>query len=165
MNSILIGKIVNIHGIKGEIKVYPYTDDIENLSKLKEIYFDEKLEKKYIIKSSKIQKNMLILKLDSIDSVEEAEKLRNMNLYIPKLKVQEEDTYYIEDLISLEVIDIKNNVSIGKITYVFNNGANDVYEILTNDGKKVYFPAIKQVVKQVDIKNNKIYVEVMKGLI
>lgn len=165
MNSILIGKIVNIHGIKGEIKVYPYTDDIENLSKLKEIYFDEKLEKKYIIKSSKIQKNMLILKLDSIDSVEEAEKLRNMNLYIPKLEVKEEDTYYIEDLISLEVIDIKNNVSIGKITYVFNNGANDVYEILTNDGKKVYFPAIKQVVKQVDIKNNKIYVEVMKGLI
>lgn len=165
MNSILIGKIVNIHGIKGEIKVYPYTDDIENLSKLKEIYFDEKLEKKYIIKSSKIQKNMLILKLDSIDSVEEAEKLRNMNLYIPKLEVKEEDTYYIEDLISLEVIDIKNNVSIGKITYVFNNGANDVYEILTNDGKKVYFPAIKQVVKKVDIKNNKIYVEVMKGLI
>ena len=165
MNSILIGKIVNIHGIKGEIKVYPYTDDIENLSKLKEIYFDEKLEKKYIIKSSKIQKNMLILKLDSIDSVEKAEKLRNMNLYIPKLEVKEEDTYYIEDLISLEVIDIKNNVSIGKITYVFNNGANDVYEILTNDGKKVYFPAIKQVVKQVDIKNNKIYVEVMKGLI
>ena len=165
MNSILIGKIVNIHGIKGEIKVYPYTDDIENLSKLKEIYLDEKLEKKYIIKSSKIQKNMLILKLDSIDSVEKAEKLRNMNLYIPKLEVKEEDTYYIEDLISLEVIDIKNNVSIGKITYVFNNGANDVYEILTNDGKKVYFPAIKQVVKQVDIKNNKIYVEVMKGLI
>mgnify|MGYP005778808549 FL=1 len=165
MNSILIGKIVNIHGIKGEIKVYPYTDDIENLSKLKEIYLDEKLEKKYIIKSSQIQKNMLILKLDSIDSVEEAEKLRNMNLYIPKLEVKEEDTYYIEDLISLEVIDIKNNVSIGKITYVFNNGANDVYEILTNDGKKVYFPAIKQVVKQVDIKNNKIYVEVMKGLI
>lgn len=165
MNSILIGKIVNIHGIKGEIKVYPYTDDIENLSKLKEIYLDEKLEKKYIIKSSKIQKNMLILKLDSIDSVEEAEKLRNMNLYIPKLEVKEEDTYYIEDLISLEVIDIKNNVSIGKITYVFNNGANDVYEILTNDGKKVYFPAIKQVVKKVDIKDNKIYVEVMKGLI
>lgn len=165
MNSILIGKIVNIHGIKGEIKIYPYTDDIENLSKLKEIYLDEKLEKKYIIKSSKIQKNMLILKLASIDSVEKAEKLRNMNLYIPKLEVKEEDTYYIEDLISLEVIDIKNNVSIGKITYVFNNGANDVYEILTNDGKKVYFPAIKQVVKQVDIKNNKIYVEVMKGLI
>ena len=165
MNSILIGKIVNIHGIKGEIKIYPYTDDIENLSKLKEIYLDEKLEKKYIIKSSKIQKNMLILKLDSIDSVEEAEKLRNMNLYIPKLEVKEEDTYYIEDLISLEVIDIKNNVSIGKITYVFNNGANDVYEILTNDGKKVYFPAIKQVVKKVDIKDNKIYVEVMKGLI
>lgn len=165
MNSILIGKIVNIHGIKGEIKIYPYTDDIENLSKLKEIYLDEKLEKKYIIKSSKIQKNMLILKLDSIDSVEKAEKLRNMNLYIPKLEVKEEDTYYIEDLISLEVIDIKNNVSIGKITYVFNNGANDVYEILTNDGKKVYFPAIKQVVKKVDIKDNKIYVEVMKGLI
>ena len=165
MNSILIGKIVNIHGIKGEIKIYPYTDDIENLSKLKEIYLDEKLKKKYIIKSSKKKKNMLILKFDSIDSVEEAEKLRNMNLYIPKLEVKEEDTYYIEDLISLEVIDIKNNVSIGKITYVFNNGANDVYEILTNDGKKVYFPAIKQVVKKVDIKDNKIYVEVMKGLI
>lgn len=164
MESILIGKIVNTHGIKGEVKVYPYTDDIDNLSKIKEVYFDEKLNDKHKVKSCKIQKNMLIIKLEGINIVEEAAKLKDTNLYIIKEDISDiEDTYYVEDLIGMDVIDEKEQV-IGTITYVFNTGANDVYEIKTLDNKDIYIPAIKDVVKKVDVKNKKMYIEMMEGL-
>ena len=164
MESILIGKIVNTHGIKGEVKVYPYTDDIDNLSKIKEVYFDEKLNDKHKVKSCKIQKNMLIIKLEGINIVEEAAKLKDTNLYIIKEDISDmEDTYYVEDLIGMDVIDEKD-VVIGTITYVFNTGANDVYEIKSSDNKEIYIPAIKDVVKKVDVKNKKMYIEMMEGL-
>lgn len=165
MESILIGKIVNTHGIKGEVKVYPYTDDIDNLSKIKEVFFDEKLSNKHKVKSCKIQKNMLIMKFQNIDLVDEAENLRDTNIYIKKEDISDlEDTYYIEDLIGMDVIDEKEQV-IGTISYVFNTGANDVYEIKTLDNKDIYIPAIKDVVKKVDVKNRKMYIEMMKGLL
>ena len=164
MESILIGKIVNTHGIKGEVKVYPYTDDIDNLSKIKEVYFDEKLNDKHKVKSCKIQKNMLIMKLESVNIVEEAAKLKDTNLYIIKEDISDmEDTYYVEDLIGMDVIDEKD-VVIGTITYVFNTGANDVYEIKSSDNKEIYIPAIKDVVKKVDVKSKKMYIEMMEGL-
>ena len=167
MQSVLVGQIVNVHGIKGEVKVYPYTDDVNSLAKkLKVIYLDENLKEKYDV-SCRVQKNMLLVKISGVDTVEKAETLRNKNVYINEenLDKLEEDSYYIKDLIGLEVIDINNNAVIGKLDYVFNNGANDVYEITTSDNKKVYLPAIKQVIKKVDIKARKIYVEIMEGLI
>lgn len=164
MNSILIGKIVNVHGIKGEVKVYPYTDDMENLTNLKSVYFDKDMTKKYKVKLCRIQKNMLIVKLEGINSVEQAENLRDTDIYIPKEEIEDEDTFYIEDLIGMDVLDLSEN-KIGVITYVFNTGANDVYEVETTEKTKIYLPAIKQVVKKVDIQNNKMYVEMMEGLI
>jgi len=164
MESILIGKIVNTHGIKGEVKVYPYTDNMDNLSKVKEVFFDENLSNKHIVKSCKIQKNMLIMKLQDVNIVEEAEKLKDTNIYIVKEDISDiEDTYYVEDLIGMDVIDEKDEV-IGTITYVFNTGANDVYEIKTLDNKELYIPAIKDVIKKVDVKNKKMYIEMMEGL-
>lgn len=164
MNSILIGKIVNTHGIKGEMKVYPYTDDIENLTTLKQVFLDEALTKMQTISTCRVQKNMLLMKLKEINTVEEAQMLRDQNLYILKEESLEEDTYYIEDLIGLEVIDMKNETVIGTITYVFQPGANDVYEVETPNKEHIYLPAIKQVVKNIDLKNNKMYVEMMEGL-
>ena len=165
MESILIGKIVNTHGIKGEIKVYPYTDDIYNIAHLKEIFFDKNLEIKYKVNSSKILKNMIIFKLNGINTVEEAVKLKDTNLYIPKEDISDEDdTYYIEDLLGMDVIDENENL-FGKLTYVFNTGANDVYEINGVNNNKVYIPAIKDVVKKVDVKNKKMYIEMMEGLL
>lgn len=167
MKSVLIGQIVNVHGIKGEVKVYPYTDNVDNLSiKMKKIYLDEKLSEEYKT-SCRVQKGMLLVKITGIDTVEKAEALRNRYIYISDdtLETLEEDSYYVKDLIGLEVIDTINNEVFGTLDYVFNTGANDVYEITTKQNKKVYLPAIKQVIKKVDIKARKIYVEIMEGLI
>ncbi len=167
MQSVLIGQIVNVHGIKGEVKVYPYTDDVDNLSRnLKKIYLDEKLKESFKT-SCRVQKGMLLVKISGVDTVEKAEELRNKYIYISEdaLGTLEEDSYYVKDLIGLEVIDIKNNELVGTLDYVFNTGANDVYEVTTTNNTKIYLPAIKQVIKKVDIKARKIYVEIMEGLI
>lgn len=167
MSSVLIGQIVNVHGIKGEVKIYPYTDDVDSLAKkLKKVYLDEAMTKSY--KSTcRIQKGMLLVKLSEIDTVEKAESLRKKYVYISEddLDELEEDSYYVKDLLGLDVIDTSTNESIGKLDYVFNTGANDVYEITKPDNTKIYLPAIKQVIKKVDIKSKKIYVEIMEGLI
>ncbi|CCY71683.1 ribosome maturation factor RimM [Clostridium sp. CAG:921] len=164
MNSILIGKIVNVHGIKGEVKIYTYTDDIKNLSKLKKMYFDKNMQDEHKVLSSKIQNNMLIVKFEGIDDVDVANKLRDTDVYTKKEEIKQKDTYYIEDLISCEVIKLEDESLIGKVAYVFSTGANDVLEIDLVDGKKVYFPMIKDVIKNVDIENKKIFVSVMEGL-
>ncbi len=167
MKSILIGQIVNTHGIKGEIKVYPYTDDIYNLTTMKELYLDEKLTIKYNITNCRVRKDMLIVKFENIDTVDDALKLKTKYVYIDKstLKELDEDCYYIDDLLDIDVFDEKSNEFIGKISYVFNTGANDIYEILKEDNTKVYIPAIHQVIKKVDIANKKMYVEIMDGLL
>lgn len=165
-NYILIGKLTSIHGIKGEMKMYPYTDDLENLSKTKFLYFDKELTNKHIIQNCRIHKNMFIIKFKDIDSPEVASKFKDKDVYISRdsLKKLEDNTYYISDLIGMEVLDENENY-IGKLEYVQNIGANDVYEIVTKDNKKIYLPAIHDVIKKVDIVNKKMYVEIMKGLI
>ena len=164
MQSVLVGKISNVHGIKGEVKVYPYTDDMDTFSKRKEFYIDSILSTKYKVTRCRIQKDMLIMKLDGIDSVDDALKLKGKDLYIDKssLKSLDNDTYYVEDIIGMQVV-CDGNV-IGEITYVFNTGANDVYEVKIQDGRKIYLPAIHQVIKKVDLSEKKMYVQIMEGL-
>ena len=167
MQGVLIGQIVHVHGIKGEVKVYPYTDDIDNwCKKIKKIYFNENLGEGYKA-SCRIQKNMLLMKIQGIDTVEKAEDLRDKYIYISEdaLDKLEKDSYYVKDLIGCEIIDIKDNSLVGILNYIFNTGANDVYEVITSEDTKIYLPAIKQVIKKVDIKTRKIYVEIMEGLI
>ena len=166
MESVLIGKIINTHGIKGEVKIFPYTDDINNFSYLKTIYLDENLTDKYEIIKNRVSKNVIIKKLKNVDDMNEAEKLKDRYIYVKRDSLQqlEEGTYYINDILGFCVKTIDNEI-LGTLNYVFNSGANDVYEVITQDNKKVYLPAIKQVIKKVDIKNKKIYIEIMKGLI
>jgi 16S rRNA processing protein RimM len=166
MNSILIGKIINIHGVKGEVKIYAYTDDVDNLLSLKEVYFDKELTKKVKIISFKVHKGMLLAKLEGINTIEAGESLKNQDIYIIKQELDklDEDTFYVEDLIGLDVFDMENNL-IGKLTYVMPTGANDVYEIDTKENGKIYLPATVQVIKKVDLENKKMYVEIMDGLL
>lgn len=167
MELIQIGKIVKAHALKGEIRIYPYTDDIYNLSKSKFFYIDSV---KYKVTSCSVFKNMLICKLENINSVEDTKMIMNKSVYIPKEKINEADVYYVEDLIGLEVyktyeenLDFDKYEYLGKIEYVYTNAANDVYEVKSNS-KTILIPAIKQVVKKVDLDSKKIYVKMMEGL-
>lgn len=157
------GKITSTHGIRGEVKIYPYTDDVDNILSLKKIYIDDK---EYKVNSIRFHKNMFIAKLMGINTVEQAETFRNklVKREIDEDEELEEDTYYIKDLIGLDVY-LENNELFGKIKDVFQTGANDVYVIETLDNKEVLIPAIKSVVKDVDIASGKMIIELMEGLV
>jgi 16S rRNA processing protein RimM len=170
MDFLKIGQIVNTHGVKGEVKIYPYTDDIENLANLKKIYLDPQLKLEYLVKGSKLVKNMIIFKLEGINTIEQTKDLMQKYIYIEKEKIKKENTYYIEDLINLDVYTVNNIEDIfqaiyyGKLTNVFNTGANDVYEI-KSEKNTIYLPAIKDVILKIDLEEKKIYVKIMEGLV
>ena len=157
------GKIVNTHGLKGEVKVYSYTDNEANILRLKKVYINGI---KYDIQSIKPFKNMFIMKLKGIEVIEDTKPLIDKMCFreIVKGESNDDEGYFVKDLVGLQVVDENNNV-IGTLKEVFNTGANDVYEVVTEDGKSVYLPAIKQVVKKIDIVSHIMVVEIMEGLI
>ncbi len=167
MEYIEIGQIVNTNGLKGIVKVNPFTDDISKFEDLKYIYIQLKSElKKVKIEQVRYNKNQVLLKLEGIDSIEEAEKYRNFYLKTEKKSQEElgEDTYYIVDLIGIDVYS-NNDEHLGKIEDVFPTGSNDVYVVKDNLGKQILVPAIAEVVKKVDLKNKKMVIKVIPGLI
>ena len=162
-----IGQIVNTFGIKGQVKVKPFTDDIKKFEKLKEIYIEKKNELKlFQIEKVNYSKNMVILKLKGIETPEEAEKLRNSYIKIDRKNAKKlpEGTYYIADLIGLDVYTDENKL-LGKLDYIYNAGSSDIYVVKDEQGKEILLPAIKDVLKQVDLKNGKIIVHIIEGLI
>ena len=166
MEYLKVGEIVNTHGIKGEVKIYPYTDDIINLSKTKFFYIDNVKTK---VKKCSVFKNMLIVSLDNVLDIDVAKKMLGKYVYIPKEEIKEENVYYVEDLTNMEVyktyeesLEYDKYEYLGKITYVYTNAANDVYEVKNGD-VTVLLPAISQVVKKVDIASKKMYVKMMEG--
>lgn len=162
-----IGQIVNTSGLKGVIKVKPFTDDITKFNNLKTIYISIKKElKEFKIEQVRFNKNMVFLKLEGIDRVEEAESYRNLYLKIKRDKNEklEEDSYYIVDIIGSKVYtDLQEEL--GEIVDVFSTKSNDVYVVKDSLGKQILLPAIKDVIKNVDIQNKKIIVHLLEGLI
>ena len=157
-----VGKIVNTFGIKGEVKVALYTENINNFKKGNKIYVNNK---EMQIEKSRLQKNMLILKLKGVDNMTDAEDLRDSIITVERNKKElPSGTYYIADLIGLDVYTDEGNL-LGKIIDIYNTGANDIYTVKTLEGKEVLLPAIKDVIKQVDIQNEKVIVHILKGLI
>ena len=161
-----IGQIVNTFGIKGMVKIKPFTDDIKRFDRLETIYIENKRgRKEYEIEEVKYHKNMVLLKLKGIDKIEEAENLRNAYLEIargdePSL---EEGTYYIVDLIGLEVYT-EDDKLLGKVDDIFNTGSNDIYVVKDELGKQILLPGIGEVIKKIDLENQKIIVHLLKGL-
>ena len=167
MEYIEIGQIVNTNGLKGVVKVNPFTDDISKFEELKYVYIQLKSElKKVKIEQVRYNKNQVLLKLEGIDSIEEAEKYRNFYLKTEKESQEDlvEDTYYIVDLIGIDVYSDKNEY-LGKIEDVFPTGSNDVYVVKDNLGKQILIPAIADVVKKVDLKNKKMIINLIPGLV
>ena len=162
-----IGQIVNTSGLKGEIKIKPFTDDITKFNDFKTIYVSVKKElKEFKIEKVRFSKNMVFLKLEGIDTIEEAENYRN--LYIKRKRDKDEelekDTYYIVDLIGCRVYT-DDQKELGEVIDVFSTGSNDVYVVKDDLGKQVLLPAIKEVIKNVDIENRTIIVHLLEGLI
>ena len=162
-----IGQIVNTFGIKGMVKIKPFTDDITRFDNLKKVYVEtNKVRKIYEIEEVKYHKDMVLIKFKGIDKIEEAELLRNSYLKInrndePDL---EEGTYYIVDLIGLDVYSDEGNL-LGKIDDVFNNGSADIYVVKDELGKQLLLPAISDVVKEINFQESKMIVHILKGLI
>ena len=162
-----IGQIVNTFGIKGMVKVNPFTDDISQFEEMETILVDKKgslLEMQ--IEEVKYSKNQVLLKLKGIDTVEEAEKYRNCYLKLPREKARKlpKNTYFIADLIGLEVYTEEGKL-LGKVDDIYNTGASDIYIIKDTLGKQILLPAIKEVIKQIDLEQEKIVVHLLDGLV
>ncbi len=140
-----IGQIVNTYGIKGFVKVQPFTDDIHRFEDLKQVYLQvkERLET-FEIEEVKYHKHMVLLKLKGIDDINQAEKYRNAYLKIDRKDavILPEDTYFIADLLEMEVTTEEGEI-LGKITDVYPTGSNDIYVVKNEEGKQILLPAIR----------------------
>lgn len=162
-----IGQIVNTNGLKGTLKVKPLTDDITRFEELETIYIEKAKELiEFKIQEVKYSKNMVLLKLEGIDSIDEAEKYKNFYIKINRKDAVEleEDSYFIVDIIGCEVYT-DNEELLGKVIDVFQTGSNDVYTVKNSEGKEILLPAIEEVVKDINIDNKKIIVHLLDGLI
>lgn len=161
-----VGQIVNTFGIKGEVKVTPFTDDINRFDDLKKVYVKTRKENKlYRVENARYHKNMVLLKLEGIDNPEQAELLKNACLEIDREDAipLEEGQYFIADLIGLEVYTDEGKL-LGKVDDIYNTGANDIYVVKDELGKQILLPGIKDVIKEVKL-DDRIIVHLIPGLI
>ena len=164
-----VGKIVNTHSLKGEVKVISSTDfEEERFKKGNKLLITRgnQLIREVIVESYRNHKNFLLVKFEGIDSVGEAEKLKNLQIKIDSDEVGEleENEFYFHQIIGCEVFD-ENDKNLGEIIDILTPGANDVWVIKGENGKEILIPYIEDVVKKIDITNKKVNIEVMEGLI
>ena len=165
-NLLEAGKIVNTHGLRGDVKVVPWMDYPEEFEELSTVWLKTRRElKKLTLSSVKYQKNNLIVKFKEISDINEAEQYKNCVLLADREELGElpEGVHYIVDLIGLTVVD-ESGAEIGKIADVFNTGANDIYDVKREGKKNLLLPVIDDVVKNIDIEGGKVTVHIMEGL-
>ena len=162
-----VGVITQTHGVRGEVKVFPTTDDANRFTELKKVYLDTGKELlKLEIQNVKFFKQFVILKFKGIDNINDIEKYKRCPLLIDRKDAVEleEDEYFIADLIGLDVV-LEDDSAFGTLKDVLETGANDVYIIDTNEHGEVLIPAIEECVLEVDIEANKMKIHLMNGLI
>ena len=161
-----VGQIVNSYGIKGFVKVVPIVDNNNQFNDFKKLYIKNKNKVEELdIEEIKFSKNLVLIKFIGIDTIEDAQNLRNIYLCAKREDIKlEEGAYFIVDLIGLEVYT-EEGEKLGILTEVLQPGANDVYVVKTSDEKQILLPVIPDVVKKVDINNKKVIVKLLDGLI
>ena len=162
-----LGQIVNTFGIRGQVKVKPFTDDIKKFDTFKEIFVEKKNQLQlFQIEKVNYSKGMVILKLKGIETPEQAETLRNCYIKMDRKNAKKlpEGTYYIADLIGLDVYSDEEEL-LGKVDDIYNSGSADIYVVKDELGKQILLPGIKDVIKQIDVDNEKIIVHLIDGLI
>lgn len=166
-NLLKVGVITTTHGVRGEVKVFPTTDDAERFLDISYVLLDTGKEMRRLeIQGVKFFKNLAILKFKGIDNINDIEKYKGRDLWIPREEAQElgEDEYYIGDLIGMEV-RLKDGTHFGVIKDVMETGANDVYVVRREDEQEVLLPAIHECILDVDLEENVMTVHIMKGLL
>jgi len=162
-----VGAVTSTHGVRGEVKVFPTTDDAKRYSKLKEVLLGEGDAAKLLhIEGVKYFKNLVIVKFKEYNSLNEVEAIKGKNLYVTRdnaVKLKK-DEYFVADLIGLKVIDEHKNLS-GELVDVMTTGANDVYIIELEDGRELLLPAIKECILDVDFEEEIIKINVLEGLL
>ena len=162
-----VGIITSTHGVRGEVKVYPTTDDPRRFRRLKEVVLDTGKEKINLeIEGVKFFKQFVILKFKGLDNINDIEKYRQKSLYVTRKNAVrlQRDEYFIADLIGLKVQD-EDGTELGTVKDVIETGANDVYEVEMADGRSLLLPAIKQCILNVDVENGMMQVHVLEGLL
>ena len=161
-----VGVIANTHGIRGEVKVYPTTDDLNRFDQLKEVLLDTGREHINLqVQGVRYFKNMAILKFKGIDNINDVEKYKGKDLLVTRENAVplEENEYYIADLIDMEVYN-EDGSRLGILNDVMQTGANDVYVIALENGKELLLPNIDQCILDVNTEENKMTVHVLEGL-
>ena len=162
-----VGVITTTHGVRGEVKVYPTTDEPERFLELDYVLLDTGRElRKLEIKNVKFFKNLVILKFKGVDNINDIEKYKGRDLWIPREEGQEleEDEYYIADLLGMSVV-LEDGQEFGTLKDVMETGANDVYIIDSAEHGEVLLPAIKECILDVGLEKNVMTIHLMKGLI
>ena len=162
-----VGVISSTHGVRGEVKVYPTTDDVKRFKKLKEVILDTGREQKLLeIETVKFFKQFVILKFKGIDSINDIEKYKGKSLLVDRehaVKLKK-DEYFIADMIGMRVVT-EDGQAFGILKEVIETGANDVYIIDTKEHGEVLVPAIKQCILDVDIENSTMRIHLLEGLV
>ncbi|MBQ9157692.1 MAG: 16S rRNA processing protein RimM [Eubacterium sp.] len=161
-----VGVITGTHGLKGEVKVFPTTDDKNRFLDLEDVLLDtggELLELK--VEYVKFFKKFVFVKFEEFDDINQVEQYKRCPLMVTRENAVplEEDEYYVADLLGLTIVD-DSGITIGKLENVIETGANDVYEVLTGDGSRILLPAIKDCILDVDMDEGIILVHMLKGL-
>lgn len=162
-----VGAIAQTHGLRGEVKVFPMTDDVNRFKELKEVILDTGKEKITLeIEGVKFFKQFAILKFKGFDNINDIERYKGKGLFVTRENAVKlgKDEYFIADLIDMKVYD-ENDAYMGVLENVIVTGANDVYEIKLEDGRNLLLPAIRQCVLDVDMEQRKIKVHLLDGLL
>lgn len=166
-NLLQVGAITSTHGVRGEVKVFPTTDDAKRFGKLKEVELETKEGTTTLhIKGVKYFKQFVILKFEEYDSLNDVESIKGRKLFVTRknaVKLQKNE-YFIADLIGMRVIDEEKGLE-GLVDDVIQTGANDVYDITLADGRNLLLPAIKDCVLNVDIESRVVKIHILEGLL
>lgn len=166
-NIFQVGVISSTHGVRGEVKVFPTTDDAKRYSKLKEVILGEGDNAPVLhIQGVKYFKNMVIVKFEEYNSLNDVQVIKGKKLYVTRSNAVKlsKDEYYIADLIDMTCIDEEKNIK-GTLTDVMETGANDVYVIKLEDGRELLLPAIKECVLDIDFDEEVIKINILNGLL
>ena len=163
-NYFCIGKIVGTRGLRGELKVEPYTDFPEDFYDIKNIFLDIESDP-LDIKNIRVHKSQVLMSLADVQNRTQAEFMRGKLLYAFKKDIPlDEDRFFIEELKGCLVEDVNNNKIYGTVRNIFNTGANDIYSIVNEQGKEYLLPIIEGTIKEINLEDNKIIIDPIKGV-